>query len=62
MAATVEAEVRQQVARELEKSMALKDPGGRPDYDEVTKAVNGMDNANLLRLISDAVEDRLIHA
>ena len=56
---TVEIEVRTQVARELEKSMRLKDPGGRPDYDEITEAINDMDNANLLRIISEAIEARL---
>ena len=56
---TVEIEVRRQVACELEKSMSLKDPGGWPDYDEITKAINDMDNVNFLRIVSDAVEARL---
>ena len=56
---TVEIEARRQVACELEKSMSLKDPGGWPDYDEITEAINGMDNADFLRIVSDAVEDRL---
>ena len=56
---TVEIEVRRQVACELEKSMSLKDFGGWPDYDEITEAINGMDNVRLLQLISEAVEARL---
>jgi hypothetical protein len=59
---TVEIEVRRQVACELEKSMSLKDSGGWPDYDEITEAINDMDNADFLRIVSDAVEDRLAGA
>lgn len=58
---TVENEARRQVACELEKSMLLKDPGGWPDYDEITDAINGMNNVELLRLISEAVEARPIN-
>lgn len=54
---TVEARVRRQVACQLEKSMNLKDPGGWPDYEEITSAINNMDNANLLRCISEAIYD-----
>ena len=53
---TIEDAVRQQVACELEKSMLLKDPGGWPDYDEITEAINRMDNANFLRIVSDSIE------
>ena len=53
---TIEDAVRQQVACELEKSMLLKDPGGWPDYEEITKAINDMDNADLLRVMSGAIE------
>ena len=53
---TIEDAVRQQVACELEKSMLLKDPGGWPDYDEITKAINDMGNADFLRAISGAIE------
>ena len=56
---TVEIEVRRQVACELAGSMSLKNPGGCPDYDEITEAINDMDNADFLRIVSDAVEDRL---
>jgi hypothetical protein len=52
---TIEDAVRRQVACELEKSMLLKDPGGWPDYDEITKAINGMDNADFLRVMSEAI-------
>jgi hypothetical protein len=62
IATTVEIEVRRQVACELEKSMSLKDPGGWPDYDEITKAINDMDNVTFLRIVSDAVENRLTGA
>ena len=53
---TIEDAVRQQVACELEKSMLLKDPGGWPDYEEIAKAVNDMDNADFLRVMSGAIE------
>jgi hypothetical protein len=56
---TLTFEVRQQVAYELAGSMSLKNPGGCPDYDEITEAINDMDNADFLRIVSDAVEDRL---
>jgi hypothetical protein len=42
--------------------MSLKNPGGCPDYDEITEAINDMDNADFLRIVSDAVEDRLAGA
>jgi len=58
-ATTVEDEVRRQVASELEKSMALKNPGGCPDYDEITESINSMDNARFLWYISEAIEKRL---
>jgi 3-deoxy-D-arabino-heptulosonate 7-phosphate (DAHP) synthase len=58
-ATTVEDEVRRQVASELEKSMALKNPGGWPDYDEITESINSMDNARFLWYISEAIEKRL---
>jgi hypothetical protein len=59
---TLTFEVRQQVAYELAGSMSLKNPGGCPDYDEITEAINNMDNADFLRIVSDAVEDRLAGA
>lgn len=52
---TIEDVVRRQVACELEKSTLLEDPGGWPNYDEITKAINSMDNAEFLRVISEAV-------
>jgi hypothetical protein len=55
MDGTIENEVRLQVARELEKSMSLKSPGGRPDYDEVTNAINAKSNTELLWYISEAI-------
>jgi hypothetical protein len=58
MGNTVEARVRRQIACQLEKSMNLKDPGGWPDHEEITSAINNMDNANLLRCISEAIEGR----
>jgi hypothetical protein len=58
-ARTLTFEVRQQVAYELAGSMSLKNPGGCPDYDEITEAINDMDNADFLQIVSDAVEDRL---
>ena len=63
--ATIEYEVKRQIAFELEKSMSLKDPGGHRESwpwgnaDKVTEVINDMDNANLLRIISGAVEARL---
>jgi len=59
-AMTIEDAVRQQVACELEKSTLLEDPGGWPNYDEITKAINGMDNAGFLRVISGALEALVI--
>ena len=65
---TIEYEVKRQVAGELENSMRLKDPGGKPAHreswpwgnaDKVTEAINDMNNVELLRLISEAVEARL---
>ena len=55
---TLAIKVRQQVACELAGSMSLKDPGGWPDYDEITEAINGMDNVNFMRIVLEAVEDR----
>lgn len=52
---TIEDAVRQQVACELEKSTLLEDPGGRPNCDEITEAINNMDNAEFLRVISGAL-------
>ena len=59
---TLTIEVRRQVACELAGSMSLKEPGGWPDDDEITEAINDMDNADFLRIVSDAVEDRLAGA
>lgn len=53
---TIEDVVRQQVACELEKSTLLEDSGGWPNYDEITKAINDMDNADFLRVISEAAQ------
>ena len=52
---TIEDIVRRQVACELEKSTLLEDPGGWPNYDEITKAINSMDNADFLRVMSEAI-------
>jgi hypothetical protein len=60
MAVTIEDVVRQQVACELEKSTLLEDPGGWPNYDEITKAINNMDNAEFLRVISGVLETCLL--
>lgn len=56
---TVEDLFRLQVAHGMEKSMSLKDPGGWPDYEEVTQHIDRMDNSELLFAISMAIEDRL---
>jgi hypothetical protein len=53
---TIEDIVRRQVACELEKSTLLEDSGGWPNYDEITKAINSMDNAEFLRVISGALQ------
>lgn len=56
---TVEDLFRLQVAHGMEKSMSLKDPGGWPDYGEVTQHIDRMDNSEFLFAISMAIEDRL---
>ena len=56
---TVQDLFRLQVAHGMEKSMSLKDPGGWPDYEEVTQHIDRMDNSEFLFAISMAIEDRL---
>jgi hypothetical protein len=58
----VEALVRTQVAHGMEKSMSLRDPGGWPDYDEVTEQINRMDKSEFLSALAMAIEDRLAGA
>lgn len=61
---TLEEGVHFYVAHGMEKSMSLRDPGGWPDLDEVTHAVDCMSRTDFLRLLSmvheELMEGRLL--
>jgi hypothetical protein len=59
MTDTVEDLFRLQVAHGLEKSTLLKDPGGWPDYQEISDYIDRMDKTEFLLYLSIAIEDRL---
>jgi hypothetical protein len=59
MTDTVEELFRMQVAHGLEKSTLLKDPGGWPDYQEISDYIDRMDKTEFLLYLSIAIEDRL---
>jgi hypothetical protein len=59
MTDTVEDFFRMQVAHGLEKSTLLKDPGGWPDYEEISDYIDRMDKTEFLLYLSIAIEDRL---